>query len=68
MCLTIFDTQAKKFLYSDNSDKASHEQMLASLKSARLQLVGVGRAQTVSGASEHRGGPTKTASACSGAE
>lgn len=29
-CLTIFDTQAKKFLYSDNSDKASHEQMLAS--------------------------------------
>lgn len=31
-CLTIVDTQAKKFLYSDKSDKASHEQMLASLK------------------------------------
>ena len=31
-CLTIFDTQAKKFLYSDNSDKASREQMLASFE------------------------------------
>ena len=31
-CLTIFDTQAKKFLYSDNSDKASHEQMFASFE------------------------------------